>query len=114
MLNLLTDPIPGEWDLILADAVLLHFTEAECLHVLSKVHAALRPGGRFAFTMKAGTGSGWSEEKIGAQRYLTYWSLRRLTDAVRQAGFSSVAELHQGWDSGEQPHAQWLHVVAHA
>lgn len=73
-LNAITDDLGGSYDLVLANAVLLHFTRDETKQVLQKVFAALNPGGTFAFTLKQGEGEKWSEDKLGAPRYFCFWA----------------------------------------
>lgn len=110
-LNAITDDLPGKLDVLLANAVLLHFTRVEFATVLAKARRALRPGGRFAFTLKAGDGEGWSTEKLGAPRFFCYWREAQVRDAAVAAGFA-------GLDIREVPRhtsgTDWLHVVATA
>lgn len=109
LVNLLTDDVTGPYDLIVANAVLLHFNHEEVSRVLGKIRAALGPGGRFAFSLKAGQGEGWSSEKIGAPRYFCYWMPEALEPFLKAAGFSS-------WSISQvqttRAHADWLFVIA--
>ena len=109
LLNLLTDELVGPYDLIIANAVLLHFNQAEFSQVLAKIKAALRSGGRFAFSLKAGQGEGWSTEKIGAPRYFCYWTPQDLESPLKAAGFSDwkIAQAQT-----TRAHADWLFVIA--
>jgi 2-polyprenyl-3-methyl-5-hydroxy-6-metoxy-1,4-benzoquinol methylase len=52
--NILTDPFTAHYDLIFANAVLLHFTPDELKSILQKIHMHLRPNGLLAFSMKVG------------------------------------------------------------
>lgn len=110
-LNAVTDDLPGDLDLVLANAVLLHFTRAEFAGVAAKAHRALRPGGRLAFTLKAGDGEEWSSDKLGAPRFFCYWRAPRVRAVLTAAGFSGsdVREARTG--RGDR---DWLHVVATA
>lgn len=109
LLNLLTDDLTGPYDLIIANAVLLHFNHDEFSGVMAKIRSALGPGGRFAFSLKAGQGEGWSAEKIDAPRYFCYWTPEALVPHLKAAGFSS-------WRIDEaqttRAHADWLFVIA--
>lgn len=88
-LNVLTDDV-GEkcYDLILANAVLLHFGEGDFVVALTAIKRALKPGGSFAFTVKRGAGSAWETEKLGAPRFFMYWEEDSLLDILREAGLS--------------------------
>ena len=54
--NALTDEPDGEYGLIFASAVFLHFTEREFETVLQKLHGHLGKSGLLAFTVKEGDG----------------------------------------------------------
>jgi SAM-dependent methyltransferase len=109
-LNLLTDPIEGQYDLILAIAVLLHFTPAEMKTVLAKIHAALKPGGTFAFTLKQGAGEEWASHKLGEPRYFCYWNKEDITAELAEAGFSRTdVEISPG-----RSDLVWLSIIAQA
>jgi SAM-dependent methyltransferase len=86
-LNAITDDLGGPYDLVLANAVLLHFTPEELDIVLGKVFAALKPGGKFAFTVKQGQGEEWTDAKLGAPRYFRYWTEQELQPHLIRPGF---------------------------
>ena len=52
ILNVITDNLPLGLDLVVAHAVLLHFTRTETHQVIKKVFNALNANGTFAFTLK--------------------------------------------------------------
>lgn len=108
-LNILTDDIGKDYDLIIANAVLLHFTCTEFALAAEKVRRALADNGLFAFTMKAGEGEEWSNEKLGAPRYFCYWRSNVLRRELDAAGFDvrSLDEVATG-----RAHSEWLYVVA--
>jgi len=111
LFNLLADPFEGAYDLILANAVLLHFDRAQFAFALAKAQAALNPGGRLAFSLKGGAGEGWSSAKIGAPRYFCYWRAEQLPPLLRDAGFAGWAlEAAQT----NRAHADWLFTIATA
>lgn len=91
MLNAITDEIPDEYNLVLANAVLLHFTRDETAKVLQKVFQALKPGGTFAFTLKQGEGEEWTDSKLGAPRFFCYWTEDRIDTLLKDVGFSEIA-----------------------
>lgn len=110
-LNAITDDLGGPYDLVLANAVLLHFTRDEVKQVLAKVLAALKPGGTFAFTVKQGEGEMWEDEsgKLHAPRYFCFWTADQLQPVVEQAGF---AEVKITGDQATRNDTKWLQVIA--
>lgn len=109
LFNVLTDTLERPYDVILANAVLLHFDRDQFAFVLGKLHAALRPGGRLAFSLKRGDGEEWSSAKIGAPRYFCYWQPDDVAARLAEAGFArwSVTQA-----STTRTHADWLFVIA--
>jgi SAM-dependent methyltransferase len=107
-LNAITDDLGGQYDLVLANAVLLHFTRDETKQVLQKVFDALKPGGSFAFTLKQGEGEKWSEDKLGAPRYFCFWTEDQIQQLVEATGFTNVKV------SGDKAtaKAEWVQVIA--
>lgn len=69
ILNVITDDFQKNYHMVLADAVLLHFTPEESARILDKIYGALHSKGIFALRMKSGNGSAWSNEKLGEARY---------------------------------------------
>lgn len=110
LFNLLADRIEPVYDLILANAVFLHFERARLHEIFRKMRAGLNTGGRLAFSLKDGDGEDWSDEKIGAPRYFCYWRAEQLPPLLLEAGFSSwriePARINHA------THAAWLFVVA--
>lgn len=94
--NVLTDPLPVQYDLIFANAVFLHFKEEELHHVLNKVYNGLHPQGILSFSVKLGEGEEWTEEKVGAPRYFRYWQPQPLQDIVVQHGFEIFSTTCDG------------------
>lgn len=106
-LDLINDAIDGTYDLIMANAVLLHFTREQTADVLKKVHASLKEGGMFAFTVKLGDGEEWNDAKLGVPRYFCYWQPEQLAEVVKNAGYDNV-DVQQGTTKN----FQWLQVIA--
>jgi len=109
--NAILDPIIGCHDLILANAVLPHFTRDDAILVTSKVLAALDKKGRFAFTLKKGEGEGWTSSHLGAPRYYALWTRADLERILQNTGYAR-------WDIEEAPGVmgsdeRWLMVVAY-
>ena len=107
ILDAINDDLAGPYDLIFADAVLLHFTRVETRSVIVKVFDALHDGGRFAFSLKQGDGDNWSEEKLGAPRYFCYWSKGDIEKIIKQTGFGDV-QIKADRSGG----TRWLHIIA--
>lgn len=107
-LNAITDDLGSQYDFVLANAVLLHFTRDETKQVLQKVFAALNSGGTFAFTLKQGEGEKWSEDKLGAPRYFCFWTDEQIRQLVEETGFTDVKV------TGDKvtTNATWLQVIA--
>ena len=107
--NAITDQLDGEYDLILASAVMLHFTRPELALVLRKLCQSLAPQGRLAISLKRGEGEAWSTEKLGAPRYFCYWQAAELEAFFGAAGFARWVV-----DDGvfKQTQAAWLYVLA--
>jgi len=90
MLNALTDDLGSGYDMIYASAVLLHFTRDETAAVLKKMHQALKPSGRLAFSVKSGEGEELTTRKLNAPRYFCYWQQAALEPVVAAAGFTHI------------------------
>lgn len=105
-LNVLTDGFPRT-DAIFANAVFLHLDRDQMSQVLAKSHRALHGKGHLVFTVKEGSGEGWSNEKLDAPRHFTYWGEEELKAKVEAAGFVDVSITVD--DSGP---AKWLQVHA--
>lgn len=89
-LNILTDPLVDHYDVIFANAVLLHFTPTEFNHILEKIYQALHPQGIFAFSVKRGYGYGWSDKKLSDARYFCYWQVPELSNVLINNNFKIV------------------------
>lgn len=107
-LNLLTDDIGDDYGMILADAVLLHFTPEECAQVIKKIHDALSDKGIFALRMKQGDGPKWSDEKLGEPRYFYYWQPNELKSLLQDCGFDWL-----GMTTSYKSHndTNWMHII---
>lgn len=108
-LNVLTDPITERYDLVIANAVFLHFTRDEIKIVLRKIYDSLKTGGRIAFTVKEGEGEKWSDEKLGVPRYFCYWQEDGMREVVESAGYSNV-EI--SGDNVTRKNTSWLQIIA--
>ena len=108
-LNILEDDTEETYDLIFADAVLLHFTKSETAIVLDKVFKALNSTGKFSFSLKQGEGDEWSDAKLNAPRYFCYWNQADITKLLLSKGFNNI----QCEDAGiGRNNSKWLHIIA--
>lgn len=108
-LNVITDEIPGTYDLILANAVLLHFTEKDAEIAVQKIHDALNAKGVFALTLKEGVGEFWQENKEMPPRFFRYWTKESITEFLRTVGFADI----DVWAvSANKFNASWLMIIA--
>lgn len=95
----------GPFDAVLANAVLLHLTRDDLHAALRACHAATRPNGVFALTLKHGDGEGWSDAKLGSPRWFVYWREAPLRGALVDAGWTV---LRLGLVHGRV--GPWLHA----
>ncbi len=111
LLNALTDDYGGSYDMIYANAVMLHFTQKEFSDVLQRIQKALAPDGLLTFSVKIGNGSGWSNSKLDAPRFYTYWQEEPLKKFLEMHNFKIIywKEATSGHNTGD-----WFHVIAHA
>ena len=109
LLNALSDPLGGPFDMIFANAVLLHFTKKEMQEVVRKIHLSLKEEGVFSFRMKNGTGSEWSTHKLEKPRFFQFWSPEELTTLLKNNDFRLLS-LTKG--SSKFNDFKWLQVIA--
>lgn len=100
----LVSAFDGVW----ANACLLHVRRAELGGIMRKIHTALRPGGIFYASFKAGSAEG--HDALG--RFFNYPSKEWLRALYETMSWQSVAveeEIGSGYD--KMPTA-WLHLTA--
>ena len=109
LLNLLTDDLGTGYDMVFADAVLLHFNPEEAAKVTNKIYAALNAEGIFALRMKKGGGGAWTAAKLGEPRYFYYWQPEALKSMLADCGFEwlNMAENYTNHND-----ADWMGVIA--
>ncbi len=108
-LNALTDELGGSYNLILANAVLLHFSRDQARTIVHKVFDALVPGGKFAMTLKIGDGEVWSSEKLNAPRYFCYWQEHGARELLEQAGFTDITITT---DPSKHNGVEWMAIIS--
>ena len=98
----------GTCDGIWANACLLHVPRESLPGILSRIHAALKKGGAFYASYKAGEAEGRDQ----FDRYYNYPSERLLRDWYTASGWTDMkitTEMGGGYDG--KP-TEWLHVIA--
>lgn len=96
------------YDGVWANACLLHVPRAELGPILDRVHAAMKPGGVFYATFKAGEAEG--RDKFG--RYYNYPDEEWLRQTYRPERWQSL-EIGGGTGSGyDGVPTNWLNVLA--
>jgi predicted TPR repeat methyltransferase len=111
LLNAITDDLGGPYDVIFANAVLLHFTRRETEQVVQKAYQALSKHGTFDITLKEGEGEQWTDpatDKLGITRYICFWTEDQIREVMTKAGFSEVKVA----DGLSTVRASWLQVIA--
>ncbi|MCL2869780.1 class I SAM-dependent methyltransferase [Candidatus Saccharibacteria bacterium] len=90
--NLIKDTFNYNYDYIVANAVLVHFTPDEVKTAIQQIFNALNQNGRFAFSVKykAEHPNGELDNSFGVPRYFSYWTPDEIKDVVKQTGFSKV------------------------
>ena len=108
ILNALSDQYGGPYEMVYANAVLLHFTAEQTKIVFQKAYETLAPRGLFSFSVKIGDGEAWSEAKLNSPRYFAYWREQALKELIESSSFEIVLweEGHTGHDNGD-----WYHVI---
>lgn len=104
-LDIITQKPQSSYNVILACAVFLHFTDEDFRKAVSNVRESLEPGGMFAFSLKQGDGEGWSEEKMGAPRYFHYWRRDGLEKVLDEVGMQIT-------DFQILSDGKWLHIIS--
>lgn len=107
--NLITDSFEKQYDIVFADAVLLHFTRQELELSLSKVHNALVENGRFVFSLKQGEGEVWTEDKLNAPRFFCYWTEPQIREVLERTGFGGIEVTNSEFGNNNP---KWLHIIA--
>ena len=108
ILNAITDELPQGLDVVLANAVLLHFTRDEASQVIKKVFDALNKNGKFAFILKQGEGESWSDAKLGAPRFFCFWTESQIRQILEGVGFSDVSISIDDTNKTKT----WLQIIA--
>lgn len=106
-IDALADDLGGPWDAVVAFAMMLHLTRDELAVVLDRVRGTVRPGGVLAISVKEGDGSSWSDHRLGAPRFYTYWRPGPLVGLLSRHGWTvDLLQRRTGI------HDDWLLLIA--
>ena len=83
-----------KYNLIFAEAVVLHLNDEELQQAFAQIHESLLEGGVFLFTFKDGEGEIISSHKMGAPRYFNFWTEARMSEMIGKADFKVLASGH--------------------
>lgn len=95
LLDVVHDELGGPYDMVFANAVLLHLTNEETQAALHKARNSLSEDGILAFSVKPGEGEEWSESKMGVARYYNYWTAEGLGGLLINEGYQ-IIDLFEG------------------
>lgn len=87
LLDVITDPVGGPYDAVVAMCVLIHVPRQEIDQVLGKLSASLRPGGAFIVSMRDG------DHETTGKYHTIYWRRDDFAARLAAAGFDIV------WDA---------------
>lgn len=105
-LDAINDDLGGPYDAVVCLHVLQHMEPAQLDAVLSKVVAALRPGGRFLVSIPVGEGSGWETGESGKTYYRALHTEPEFITLLADAG------LQQEWIERSEHEDGWICVLA--
>lgn len=75
------------------------------LEAIQKVYDSLDREGVFSFSLKRGSGSEWSDAKLGAKRFFQYWELNEIEEELKKVGFRILSST----DTADND--KWLHLI---
>ena len=87
VLDIVNETLNKKFDAIFADAVFLHFDDAEFGKAINHVVDMLNPSGIFALSLHKGTFRGMSSHKHSS-RYFHEWTEQELVPLLSQYGFA--------------------------
>lgn len=107
VLDIRSGDFGGPYQLIWADAVLLHLDRTEFAAALRSARHAVCRGGYLAFTLKEGDGERWEYRRLKLPRWFTYWRAPALRTELAAAGWRVVTLEHV-----PGPKDQWLYAFS--
>ena len=103
---------PGEtFDVIWANAVLLHLDRQDVSKALKKFYKILKPNGIVHIRVKKGKGEEYVKEKLSGwhERFYTYFSKKEFTELVKNTGFKIIMSKIFDDELG-RPEVKWITV----
>lgn len=85
--DVLLDQFLDRYDMVFADAVFLHFSEAQLVTALRKIKETLLPQGQLVFCTKLGSGDETIVKKLDLPRYFKYWQADDLNNLLLKEGY---------------------------
>jgi 2-polyprenyl-3-methyl-5-hydroxy-6-metoxy-1,4-benzoquinol methylase len=95
LLDVITDPVGGPYDAVVAMCVLIHVPHAETDQVLRKLVQSLRPGGAFIVSMRDGDG------ETSGKYHMSYWRRDEFVARLEQAGLEVIWDEFRIASDGE-------------
>jgi predicted TPR repeat methyltransferase len=90
VMDVTIDDFGGPYDIVFANAVLVHLTTPQFGGALSRAAQAVVPDGLLAFTLKEGDGEAWSTAKLDQPRYFRYWQKAEVQKQLTGAGWTPL------------------------
>jgi trans-aconitate methyltransferase len=84
VLDALTDDLGGPYDILYANAVLLHFGRSDLAELLQRATKAVQ---WLACTVKEGDGEAWTTRKLSTPRWFVYWREPELRELLSGSGW---------------------------
>ena len=113
-MNIISDAIPGKFDLIIANDILLYFREDDLVKVMTKIYTALENGGKLIIRWAVG-----NNEIVDKGDHWVFLATKDfLEKLMRDHGFeithlrSKTEPIYVGSHEGEQPYCDYWYLVA--
>lgn len=105
--NVLTDELHDEYDLIFANAVLLHFPHSEVEHILKKWKQHLTPTGKISRCVQEWVGEQLKENK-NMKRYFYFRSEAEVKEVMKNLWYKNL----DVWVDEPEPGKRWIRCIA--
>lgn len=103
LLDLMNPGSPGKYEIVIANAVLLHFTKDEFSEALTNISDLLQPEGKLFYTLKRGQGERTIRD-AELLRFFRFWETEELDEFFHSEGWLN--------DSFETEDGLWINGVA--